>query len=71
MLVNVKADVLITGEMSHHEILDCVEAGKAVILCGHCNSERHFLPKLQALLRIVLGGADYTYPDIIIPSRSC
>lgn len=38
-----KADVLITGEMSHHEILDAINNGITVILCEHSNTERGFL----------------------------
>lgn len=37
------ADVYLTGEMSHHDILKAVSEGKSVILCEHSNSERGFL----------------------------
>jgi putative NIF3 family GTP cyclohydrolase 1 type 2 len=50
-----QVDVFLTGEMSHHEILDANSKGTSVILCEHSNSERGFLeqvlkPRLQALL---------------------
>ncbi|PPQ77551.1 hypothetical protein CVT25_011411 [Psilocybe cyanescens] len=55
MLLGKDADVYFTGEMSHHEVLAAVAAGKHVILCGHTNTERGYLPilaaKLQAELR--------------------
>lgn len=36
-------DLYYTGELSHHEILRYKEAGKAVIVCNHSNTERGFL----------------------------
>lgn len=42
VLAKVHADVLITGEMSHHEVLDAVHRGSTVILCEHSNTERGF-----------------------------
>jgi dinuclear metal center YbgI/SA1388 family protein len=38
-----RADVVWTGEMSHHEVLACVEDGSSVVLCEHTNTERPFL----------------------------
>ena len=46
MLVGKDADLYFTGEMSHHEILASVAAGRNVILCGHDNTERGYLPTL-------------------------
>ncbi|KTW31035.1 YbgI/family dinuclear metal center protein [Pneumocystis jirovecii RU7] len=43
ILRNVHADVLFTGELSHHDILSATEKGISVILCGHSNTERGFL----------------------------
>ncbi|PBK60593.1 NGG1p interacting factor 3 [Armillaria solidipes] len=51
MLVGGDADVYLTGEMSHHEVEASVAAGKHVILCGHTNTERGFLPILAERLR--------------------
>jgi putative NIF3 family GTP cyclohydrolase 1 type 2 len=36
-------DVLLTGELSHHEVLAAVANRTNVILCGHSNTERGFL----------------------------
>lgn len=55
LLEGVPADVFITGEMSHHTILDCVFAGTSVILCNHCSSERHYLPKLASIVKLLTG----------------
>ncbi|KAI0348166.1 NGG1p interacting factor 3 [Trametopsis cervina] len=46
-----KADVWITGEMSHHEVLAAVASGHTVILCGHTNTERGYLRRLARKLR--------------------
>ncbi|KAG4304650.1 hypothetical protein PORY_002043 [Pneumocystis oryctolagi] len=43
ILRDVHADVLFTGELSHHDILNATEKGISVILCGHSNTERGFL----------------------------
>lgn len=36
-------DLLVTGEMSHHEALAAVERGRCVVALCHSNSERGFL----------------------------
>ena len=43
ILRKTKADVILTGEMSHHDVLDAVHRGSTVILTEHSNSERGFL----------------------------
>jgi putative NIF3 family GTP cyclohydrolase 1 type 2 len=43
VLRGARADVLVTGEMSHHEVLAAVADGTAVVLAGHSNTERGFL----------------------------
>ncbi|KAJ7201216.1 NGG1p interacting factor 3 [Mycena rebaudengoi] len=50
MLGGVPADVYLTGEMSHHEVLAALAAGTHVILCGHTNTERGYLPLLAEKL---------------------
>lgn len=49
-LRDVAADVLITGEMSHHDALAAVAAGASVVLAGHSNTERGFLAVLAERL---------------------
>jgi len=60
--VGKKADVYFTGEMAHHEVLAAVATGTHVILCGHTNTERGYLPvlasKLARQLEIDLGARD-------------
>lgn len=43
VLQGAPADVFVTGEMSHHEVLAAVASGTAVILTRHSTSERGFL----------------------------
>lgn len=43
VLEGVKADLLLTGEMSHHQVLDATSRGSVVVVCGHTNTERGFL----------------------------
>lgn len=43
MFKGVDADLYLTGEMSHHEVLAMVAAGRSVILTNHTNTERGFL----------------------------
>ncbi|XP_060644771.1 NIF3-like protein 1 [Drosophila nasuta] len=57
LLRGVQADVMITGEMSHHELLDFNHSGTTVLLCNHSNSERGYLKKLKVLLSERLEGA--------------
>ncbi|KAI0305057.1 GTP cyclohydrolase 1 type 2/Nif3 [Russula brevipes] len=55
VLLGVDADVYLTGEMSHHEVLAAVATGRNVILCGHTNTERGYLPVLASKLRAELA----------------
>ncbi|CDS13440.1 hypothetical protein LRAMOSA05616 [Lichtheimia ramosa] len=52
----VKADLFLTGEMGHHDVLAAVAQGTSVILCEHSNTERGYLSavlkdKLQSMLQ--------------------
>lgn len=52
VLNGVKADLYVTGEMSHHEVLDAVAKGTSVILSEHSNSERGFLSVFRERLAV-------------------
>ena len=47
ILSQVKTDLYLTGEMSHHEILAATASGTSVILCEHNNSERGYLHEFK------------------------
>ncbi|XP_028332300.1 NIF3-like protein 1 [Gouania willdenowi] len=54
VLNGVKSDLYVTGEMSHHEVLDAVAKGTCVILSDHSNSERGFLSVIRERLAVRL-----------------
>lgn len=51
-------DLLLTGEMRHHDVLACVGAGCAVVLGHHTNTERGYLPRLAERLRDALDSVE-------------
>ena len=61
-----QTEVLVTGELGHHELLAASFRGQTVVLCEHSNTERGFLheqlvARLQALLpdaRVVVSTQD-------------
>jgi len=50
-----QGDLILTGEMKHHEILAHREAGTSVVLTEHSNSERGYLPLFREWLQEHLG----------------
>ncbi len=49
-----EADVIVTGELSHHDRLLFARGGRSMILLGHCNSERPALPRVKQRLATLL-----------------
>lgn len=43
VLRGVRADLYVTGEMLHHDLLEANHSGASVILLNHTDSERGFL----------------------------
>ena len=43
------------GEMGHHDVLEAMSRGVAVLLCEHSNTERGFLHHYRTLLQGRLG----------------
>jgi dinuclear metal center YbgI/SA1388 family protein len=52
-------DLLLTGEMRHHDVLARAARGTAVVLCDHTNTERGFLPHLAARVHAATGVATH------------
>lgn len=50
VLKNVVADLYVTGEMLHHDILDAVHNNTHVILTNHSDSERGYLKVFAGIL---------------------
>ncbi|XP_003706584.2 cytosolic iron-sulfur assembly component 1 isoform X2 [Megachile rotundata] len=55
ILKNVSADLYLTGEMLHHDVLDAVHKGISVILTNHSDSERGFLKAFAFTLEDMLN----------------
>jgi putative NIF3 family GTP cyclohydrolase 1 type 2 len=53
-------DVFITGEMTHHQVVSATARGCTVMLTGHTNSERGYLPILKEQLADLLPDATIT-----------
>ena len=51
-----KLEVFFTGEMRHHDVLDAVHRGVTVILAGHTQTERPFLPVYRERLSRITGN---------------
>jgi len=51
------ADLWLTGELGHHEMLFLKESGVSAIVCGHSNTERGFLPVFESQLKKDLASA--------------
>lgn len=54
------ADLLLTGEMRHHDILAFVADGMSVVVTDHTNTERGYLPLLAEVLRSRLDRVKVT-----------
>ena len=63
-ILSASCDAFITGELSHHRVLEATSRGCAVLLAGHTNTERPYLPTLAARLRRMLPGLE------VRPSRA-
>ncbi|XP_050454996.1 NIF3-like protein 1 isoform X2 [Cataglyphis hispanica] len=57
ILKDASADLYLTGEMLHHDILDAVHRGIHVILTNHSDSERGFLKIFASILDCALQGS--------------
>ena len=56
VLKDVVADLYVTGEMGHHDVLHAAQRGTTVILCEHSNSERGYLTVLCTKLQNLFGS---------------
>lgn len=52
------AECFVTGEMKHHEVLGALDRGVSVILAGHTETERGYLPHFAARLKEALPNAE-------------
>ncbi len=54
-------EVFITGEMKHHEVLAALRHGMSVVLAGHTNTERGYLPVLAERLMAALPSLRFVF----------
>lgn len=66
VLGGVKADVWLTGELSHHDILAANAAGTTVILTDHSNTERGYLPVMAGKIGDILKAEGLVVPEMVI-----
>jgi len=52
------ATLFVTGELSHHDVLRAHALGLEVLLAGHTNTERGYLPRLADLLAERVPGVE-------------
>ncbi len=52
------ADVFITGDIDHHDGMDALEQGMAVIDAGHFGLEQIFVPYMEEYIKRELGGVE-------------
>ena len=48
---HISADCFLTGEMKHHDALAAAQNGTGIILCGHTETERGYLPVFAKKLK--------------------
>ena len=61
------ADVLVTGDIGHHEGLDAVEQGLSVIDAGHYGTEYIFIDDMKRFLEDKLPVLQVTAAPVIHP----
>lgn len=65
--LNKRADVLVTGDIGHHDGLDAVEQGLAVIDAGHYGTEYIFIEDMKEFLQKKLPGLQVITAPVIHP----
>ncbi|KXS15983.1 NGG1p interacting factor 3 [Gonapodya prolifera JEL478] len=64
-----KADLLFTGEMSHHDLLACQEKGSIAVMCEHSGSERRYLMCLKDVLGEVLKSDGGDVANVVVSEK--
>lgn len=65
--LNAGADVMITGDVDHHEGIDAVAQGIAVIDAGHYGIEKLFIPYMEEFMKRELPGIQICKAEIQEP----
>ena len=62
-----RADVLVTGDIGHHDGLDAVEQGLSVIDAGHYGTEYIFIDDMKRFLEDKLPVLDVVTTPVVHP----
>ncbi|KAJ3123956.1 hypothetical protein HK098_001545 [Nowakowskiella sp. JEL0407] len=65
VLNGIKADIYLTGELSHHEVLAANVNNSSVILCEHSNTERGYLTVLKDKLLELLNSDEEQKLEVV------
>ncbi len=65
------ADVLITGEVKHHQYLEAVKAGLVIIEAGHYDTEKQFVKTLHRRLQGALNGLKSNVTVFMSKTEQC
>jgi dinuclear metal center YbgI/SA1388 family protein len=57
-------DVYVTGEMQHHDVIAALHSGLSLILAGHTNTERGYLPRLARRLGSMVSGVSFVVSSV-------
>jgi dinuclear metal center YbgI/SA1388 family protein len=72
VLKNTNADLIVTGEMSHHYALRFTQLGQAVATVFHSNSERQYLSqRLKPMLEVQLETTPFADARVVVSSTDC
>lgn len=66
-----KADVLVTGDVDHHQALDALGRGLALLDAGHYHTERPVLARLKGLLEEAVGVTDSGVDFLVSEVDTC
>lgn len=69
--LNMGADVMITGDIDHHEGIDAVAQGIAVIDAGHYGIEKLFIPYMEEFIKrelpeLTIYKAEFKEPFVVV-----
>ena len=64
------ATLLVTGEARHHDHLAAISAGVTLLLPGHTQTERGYMPELARRLAVALPGVSFTTSQADLPPLS-
>ena len=64
------ATLLVTGEARHHDHLAAISAGITLLLPGHTQTERGYMPELARRLAVALPGVSFTTSQADLPPLS-